>query len=83
MKFDYLQKSQGMSYCSRLAKLMHKREIEELLIYPYLMEEFKPDLIENYLNELKYDNLAIILESKTLEDECTETEPIYSSKYAL
>lgn len=45
MKFDYLQKSQGMSYCSRLAKLMHKRDIEELLVYPYLMEEFKPDLI--------------------------------------
>ena len=27
MKFDYLQKSQGMSYCSRLAKNMHKRKI--------------------------------------------------------
>jgi len=27
IKFDYLQKSQGMNYCSRLAKLMHQRKI--------------------------------------------------------
>jgi len=30
MKFDYMQKTQGMNYCSRLAKFMHKRKIEEL-----------------------------------------------------
>ena len=61
MKFDFMQKSQGMSYCSRLAKQMHKRKTEELLVYPYLMEEFKPELINAYLGEISMNNLAAIL----------------------
>lgn len=28
MKFDFMQKSQGMSHCSRLAKNLHKRKID-------------------------------------------------------
>ena len=39
-----------MSYCSNLAKSLHKRKIEEVLIYPYFMEQFRPDLINAYLN---------------------------------
>ena len=61
MKFDYMQKTQGMNYCSRLAKFMHKRKIEELLIHPYLMEDFQPELISNYLQMLQKDNMVIML----------------------
>lgn len=64
MKFDFMQKTQGMSYCSRLAKHLHKRKIDEVLIYPYYMEEFKPDLIKNYLQQLRTDNLIVFAESK-------------------
>ena len=28
MKFDFLNKSQGMNYCSGLAKNLHKRKID-------------------------------------------------------
>jgi insulysin len=83
MKFDYMTRSQGMSFCSKLAKLLHQRKMEELIIYPYLMEEFKPELINDYLGQLRLDNLVVILESKTLEGDCTEVEPIYKSKYAI
>lgn len=37
MKFDFQEKKQGMSFCSGLAKTMHSRKIDELLIYPYFM----------------------------------------------
>ena len=83
MKFDYLQKSQGMSYCSRLAKLMHKRKIEELIVYPYLMEEFQPNQIDAYLGQLNNSNLTVMLEAKSLEPDCSEIEPIYSSKFSI
>jgi insulysin len=81
MKFDFLEKRQGMNFCSSTAKNMHKREVEEIMIYPYFMEEFRPDLITAYLSELKFDNLIVFAESKTFEPVCTETEPIYQSKY--
>jgi secreted Zn-dependent insulinase-like peptidase len=42
MKFDFLEKKQGMIYVSNLAKNLQKRKIEEIFIYPYLMEDFKP-----------------------------------------
>lgn len=73
MKFDFLEKRQGMNFCSSTAKNMHKREVEEIMIYPYFMEEFRPDLIIAYLSELKFDNLIVFAESKTFEPVCTET----------
>ena len=54
-----------MNYASSIAKNLHKRSAEEILIAPYLMEEFRPDLINQYLMELKSDNLLVIAESKT------------------
>lgn len=64
MKFDFMQKAQGMSYCSSLAKHLHRRTIEEVLVYPYFMEEFKPSLIKDYLGQLRTDNLIIFAEAK-------------------
>lgn len=46
-----------MSYCSSVAKNLHSRKIEEVLIYPYFMEEFRPELINSYLNQLTQKNL--------------------------
>jgi secreted Zn-dependent insulinase-like peptidase len=53
-----------MGYCSRLAKKLHDKSAEEVLYYPYMMEEWKPALISDYLNELTTDNLAVICENK-------------------
>jgi hypothetical protein len=49
MKFDFMDKKQGMNFCSGMAKNLHKRKVEEIYIYPYLMEEFKPELIKSYV----------------------------------
>jgi insulysin len=81
IKFDFLEKKQGMSFCSNIAKALHKRKVEETFIYPYLMEEFKPDLIKAYLEQLTNDNLLVMIESKTYEPICTQVEPIYQSKF--
>jgi hypothetical protein len=39
--------------------------MEEILIYPYLMEDFRPDLISSYISQLGTDNLIVTVESKT------------------
>ena len=40
-----MDKKKGMSETSKMAKNMHERKIEEVIVYPYLMEEWKPELI--------------------------------------
>lgn len=56
-----MEKKQGMNFCSGSAKSLHKRSIEELFIYPYFMEEFRSDLIKDYLNQLNTDNTLIMI----------------------
>lgn len=52
MKFDFLEKKQGMSWTSGLAKKMQNKKVEEVLVYPYYMKEWRPDLIKDYLKEM-------------------------------
>lgn len=47
------------------------------------MEEFKPDLIKDYVEQLGTQNLMVIVESKTFESQCIDIEPIYQSKYTV
>lgn len=46
------------------------------------MEEWKPDLIKQYLDELRLDNLIVNVQAKNFEPECNLVEPIYKSKYS-
>ena len=49
MRFDYMEKSQGMSFVSKLAKRLQNRKVEEVMAYPYFMKEWKQELIVNFL----------------------------------
>ena len=52
MRFDFIEKSQGMSFASGLVKRLYDHSIEEVLAYPYFMKGWKPELITNYLSHL-------------------------------
>lgn len=45
-----MDKKKGMMESAKIAKNMHDRKIEEILIYPYLMNEWRPELINEYLS---------------------------------
>ena len=64
MKFDYLDKKKGMMQTARIAKSLHTRKMEEINIEPYLMEEFNPELIKEFLNQMTLSNLMVFAESK-------------------
>ena len=61
-----------MNYCSSIAKNLHRRSIEEILVHPYYMEEFRPDLITQYLEELVPNNMIVTVESKGFDDTCDQ-----------
>lgn len=46
------------------------------------MKKWNPTTIQDYLSELTYDNMMVFAEAKEFESECTETEPIYGTKFS-
>lgn len=38
LQFEFMDKKKGMGESSKLAKNMQDRKIEEVIVYPYLME---------------------------------------------
>jgi insulysin len=83
LKFQFMDKKKGMAEASSLAKHLQERQVEELLVYPYLMDEWRPDLIKEYLNELRLDNLIILCQAKKFEAQCDLEEPVYSTRYCI
>lgn len=56
-----------MDFVADLASKMHSTKINEIMIKNYLMEEWKPELITNYLQELREDNLRINITAQDFE----------------
>lgn len=46
LRFDFMEKKKGMMVTANIAKNMHVRKIEEINVEPYLMEEWKPEIIQ-------------------------------------
>eukprot|EP01016_Furgasonia_blochmanni_P015348 TRINITY_DN1835_c0_g2_i7.p2 TRINITY_DN1835_c0_g2~~TRINITY_DN1835_c0_g2_i7.p2 ORF type:complete len:116 (+),score=23.50 TRINITY_DN1835_c0_g2_i7:286-633(+) len=79
MKFDFKNKEKPYNYGSHLANKLQDVPYEDVLIAPYLNEEFKPDLINKYLNALGHENLRVLAISKTFEKDCGKWQ---GTKYA-
>ena len=47
------------------------------------MENFEEERIKKTINDLSINNLRIMLKSKSVENLCDKSEPIYQSKYSI
>lgn len=83
MKFRFQEKKQGMMFTSGLARNLQERKMEEILAYPYFMQEWKPEIISQYLNEMTQNNLMIFMEAQEIEKDCDMLEPIYTTKFGV
>lgn len=83
LKFDNLDKKQGMSACANLSKTMHDVPVEEVLVKDYLMVDWRPELITKYLNQITQKSLRVVVTSQRFAEECKLTEPIYGTKYSV
>ena len=72
MRFKFQEKRQGMMFTSGIARNLQEKQIDEVLAYPYFMEEWRPDRITEYLSEMSNKNLMIFIEAKELEGSCSE-----------
>ncbi|XP_039282845.1 insulin-degrading enzyme isoform X2 [Nilaparvata lugens] len=81
MHFRFKDKVVPSSYVSYLSRAAHDYPLEELLCAPYLLKEWRPDLIKNVLSRLTPDNMRVAVIGKKFESIADQTEKWYGTKY--
>ncbi|KFQ81962.1 Insulin-degrading enzyme, partial [Phoenicopterus ruber ruber] len=79
--FRFKDKERPRGYTSKLGGMLHYYPIEEVLAAEYLLEEFRPDLIEMVLDKLRPENVRVAIVSKSFEGKTDQTEDWYGTQY--
>jgi len=81
LAFRFAEKSSAMGAVRTLAPLLERIPARDVLVAPYLMEEFDAELIGEYLSELRADNVMVTVSSPGYEG--SETESWFDVRYDL
>ncbi|XP_008428221.1 insulin-degrading enzyme isoform X2 [Poecilia reticulata] len=79
--FRFKDKERPRGYTSKVAGLLHYYPLEEVLAAEYLLEDFRPDLIEMVLDKLQPENVRVAVVSKSFEGQTDRTEEWYGTQY--
>ncbi|XP_024660410.1 insulin-degrading enzyme isoform X2 [Maylandia zebra] len=79
--FRFKDKERPRGYTSKIAGLLHYYPLEEVLAAEYLLEEFRPDLIEMVLDKLRPEHVRVAVVSKSFEGQTDITEEWYGTQY--
>ncbi|XP_026967851.1 insulin-degrading enzyme isoform X7 [Sagmatias obliquidens] len=79
--FRFKDKERPRGYTSKIAGILHYYPLEEVLTAEYLLEEFRPDLIEMVLDKLRPENVRVAIVSKSFEGKTDCTEEWYGTQY--
>ncbi|XP_022253443.1 insulin-degrading enzyme-like, partial [Limulus polyphemus] len=83
MTFRFKDRERPQSLVCDLAEMLHMYPIEDVLSGPYLMLEYRPDLIEDLLNRLSPDNIKVSVIGKKFQDTVDAKEKWYGTEYKL
>ncbi|KAK3095847.1 hypothetical protein FSP39_019946 [Pinctada imbricata] len=83
MTFRFKDKEKPRSYTTHLAGIMHYYPLPELLSAPFLMTEYRPDLIKMVLDLLTPDNMRIGVVGKKYESIVDRKEKWYGTQYKI
>lgn len=81
IQFRFREKPSPLSYVRGLAAALHVYPARDVLIGPYLYEDFDPGLISGFLNRLTPDNLLMTVVANDLETEALT--PRYETPFRL
>uniref|UniRef100_A0A3B5LE54 Insulin-degrading enzyme n=1 Tax=Xiphophorus couchianus TaxID=32473 RepID=A0A3B5LE54_9TELE len=79
--FRFKDKERPRGYTSKVAGLLHYYPLEEVLAAEYLLEDFRPDLIEMVLDKLRPENVRVAVVSKSFEGQTDRSEEWYGTQY--
>jgi len=83
MRFRFKEKEQPENLVTHAVSSMQIFPLEEVLIAPYLSNEWRPDLIKSLLDELVPSKSRIVMVSQSFEQDCDLAEPYYKTKYGV
>ncbi|CAO1412986.1 unnamed protein product [Diamesa tonsa] len=83
MQFRFKDKDNPLMLVSNLVHSMTTYPIEEVLSAPYLISEWRPDLIEDLIDRMNPETSRIIIVGQKSAPKCLETEQWYGTKYGL
>ncbi|XP_028738725.1 insulin-degrading enzyme isoform X2 [Peromyscus leucopus] len=79
--FRFKDKERPRGYTSKLAGKLHYYPLNGVLTAEYLLEEFRPDLIDMVLDKLRPENVRVAIVSKSFEGKTDRTEQWYGTQY--
>ncbi|XP_068182629.1 insulin-degrading enzyme isoform X2 [Antennarius striatus] len=79
--FRFKDKERPRGYTSKVSGLLHYYPLEEVLAAEYLLEDFRPDLIEMVLDKLRPEHVRVAVVSKSFEGQTDRTEEWYGTQY--
>ncbi|CAI5653429.1 unnamed protein product [Oreochromis niloticus] len=79
--FRFKDKERPRGYTSKIAGLLHYYPLKEVLAAEYLLEDFRPDLIEMVLDKLRPEHVRVAVVSKSFEGQTDMTEEWYGTQY--
>lgn len=81
MQFRFKDKETALLLVSSVVHSMQLYPMEEVLTAPYLISEWRPDLIQNLMDDLVPEKCRIVVVGQKVEPICNETEFWYGTKY--
>uniref|UniRef100_T1ISN5 Insulin-degrading enzyme n=1 Tax=Strigamia maritima TaxID=126957 RepID=T1ISN5_STRMM len=83
MTFRFKDKERPQTYTCALAGLLHMYPVQEVLCGPYLMTEYKEDLIMHILNMLVPEKIRVSVIGKKFEESAEKEETWYKTKHDI
>ncbi|XP_030755591.1 insulin-degrading enzyme [Sitophilus oryzae] len=81
MIFRFKDKESPREYISSLVNSLQYYPLEDILSASYLVNEWRPDLVEDVWNNLTPEKARLAVVAKAHESICTDEEPWYGVKY--
>lgn len=81
MQFRFKDKETALSLVSSVVHSMQIYPMEEVLTAPYLISDWRPELITKLMEDLVPEKCRMIIVGQKLESDCEESEYWYGTKY--
>lgn len=81
MQFRFKDKETALLLVSSVVHSMQLYPMEEVLTAPYLISDWRPDLIQNLMDDLVPEKCRIVVVGQKVEPICNEVEYWYGTKY--
>lgn len=83
INFRFQDKIRPQSYVTHLATCLHDYPVKEVLYAPYMMPDYKPELIVKLLDMLNPNNFGYTVMSQKFKGKTDQTEKWYGTEFSM